>query len=150
MTNEPWYRDGLRFACTRCGNCCTGLPGTVRVSKGELRALARFHEMAPEDFARAFTEPIKGGGVSLRSKSNYDCVFWDREAGCTVYAHRPRQCRTWPFWRTVVATPQTWAEEARHCPGMNHGPHHDAGSVRRTSENDGTSGLPPGDRTLVV
>ena len=26
---EPWYRDGLRFQCTQCGNCCTGDPGVV-------------------------------------------------------------------------------------------------------------------------
>ena len=28
---EPWYRDGLRFECTRCGHCCTGAPGYVWV-----------------------------------------------------------------------------------------------------------------------
>ena len=23
-TQEPWYKDGLRFKCTGCGDCCTG------------------------------------------------------------------------------------------------------------------------------
>ena len=27
--SDPWYNDGLRFTCTRCGHCCTGEPGFV-------------------------------------------------------------------------------------------------------------------------
>ena len=38
--NEPWYRDGLKFACTGCGDCCTGEPGYVWVNKAEIETLA--------------------------------------------------------------------------------------------------------------
>jgi len=24
---EPWYKDGLKFSCSGCGDCCTGAPG---------------------------------------------------------------------------------------------------------------------------
>ena len=30
--SPEWYRDGLRFECTRCGACCTGAPGYVWVT----------------------------------------------------------------------------------------------------------------------
>ncbi|MFM7740581.1 MAG: YkgJ family cysteine cluster protein, partial [Planctomycetota bacterium] len=28
---EPWYKDGLRFQCSQCGDCCTGGAGYVWV-----------------------------------------------------------------------------------------------------------------------
>ena len=39
---EPWYRDGLRFECTRCGACCTGAPGYVWVTPEGMNGLATF------------------------------------------------------------------------------------------------------------
>ena len=40
MDNEPWYKDGLKFKCTGCGDCCTGGEGYVWVNKQEIVALA--------------------------------------------------------------------------------------------------------------
>src|SRR5262249_1390597 len=42
IMSEPWYQDGLRFECTRCGKCCSGFPGFVWVSEAELQAIADF------------------------------------------------------------------------------------------------------------
>ena len=36
----PWYAEGLRFTCTRCGKCCGGPPGYVWVDQGDIRAIA--------------------------------------------------------------------------------------------------------------
>ncbi|MDJ0851263.1 MAG: YkgJ family cysteine cluster protein [Myxococcota bacterium] len=134
-----WYREGLRFACTRCGNCCRGA-GTVRVSDAEIAALARRLDMADPEFRSAYTRPLRGGERSLREARNRDCIFYAAAEGCRVYEDRPRQCRAWPFWRAVVHSPECWAEEARECPGMNAGPLHDAVTIERTSADDGTSG----------
>src|SRR5205807_1713030 len=60
-------------------------------------------------------------GRSLREKSNGDCVFYDRSAGCTIYAVRPRQCRTWPFWESNVAKPEAWRRTCEVCPGSGQG-----------------------------
>ena len=38
--HEEWYRDGLRFECSRCGNCCTGPPGAVWFTRDEGKAMA--------------------------------------------------------------------------------------------------------------
>ena len=38
--SEPWYKDGLQFECSQCGDCCTGAPGYVWVNKQEIAALA--------------------------------------------------------------------------------------------------------------
>ena len=37
---ELWYKDGLQFTCSQCGDCCTGAPGFVWVNGDEIRALA--------------------------------------------------------------------------------------------------------------
>ena len=117
---EPWYRDGLRFRCTRCGHCCTGAPGYVWVTPEELHALADFLGQPAEE-VRALSTRRALGLVTLREKANGDCVFWDREAGCTVYPVRPAQCRTWPFWESTTRTPAAWAAIQPGCPGAGHG-----------------------------
>jgi Fe-S-cluster containining protein len=59
---------------------------------------------------------------SLKEQANGDCVFYDRTGGgCTVYAARPRQCRSWPFWDSNLKTPQSWAQTCRECPGAGQG-----------------------------
>jgi len=142
---EPWYREGLRFGCTRCGNCCRGA-GTVRVSDAEIAALAGRLELTDAEFRAMYIRPLRGGELSLRELRNRDCVFYDPAApGCRVYEQRPRQCRSWPFWGGVVHSAERWNEEARSCPGMNRGPLHDADTISRGVAADGTSNAkPPG------
>jgi Fe-S-cluster containining protein len=118
--SEPWYQDGLRFTCTRCGHCCTGAPGVVWVSDGEVTALAEFRGEGREQVVGLYTRLV-GRKRSLRERANGDCVFWDRAHGCTVYPVRPRQCRTWPFWESNVATPEDWERARATCPGAGQG-----------------------------
>ncbi len=118
--SEPWYEDGLRFRCTRCGHCCTGAPGYVWVNEEEIAAIAQFrHESARE--VRDLHTRATPKGRSLRENENGDCVFFDRSAGCTIYPVRPRQCRTWPFWESNVVTPEAWEKTCEICPGSGHG-----------------------------
>jgi Fe-S-cluster containining protein len=140
MDSEFWYRDGLCFKCTRSGNCCSGAPGVVRVTDEDIASLARCLQLSTAKFREIYTREVGEDELSLKEKSNHDCIFFQREAGCTVYEHRPRQCRTWPFWRHVVSSPERWAEESQHCPGMGHGPRYSAEEIERIVEDDGTFG----------
>jgi Fe-S-cluster containining protein len=117
---EPWYQDGLHFGCTRCGHCCTGAPGYVWVNEPELEAIAGFLNEPPDQVRAVYTWQAKRGS-SLREQGNGDCVFYDQVEGCTIYPVRPRQCRTWPFWASNVATPEAWRETCRICPGAGQG-----------------------------
>ena len=62
---------------------------------------------------------------SLTERSNGDCIFLSRQADgkrtCSIYPVRPRQCRTWPFWRYNVSTPDDWLMAGERCPGVNRG-----------------------------
>src|SRR3954471_609583 len=102
--SEPWYQDGLRFRCTQCGDCCTGVPGYVWVSDEEIEDIARHRGEPVAEVAAVYSREV-GRRRSLRERANGDCVFFERGKGCTVYPVRPRQCRTWPFWESNVATP---------------------------------------------
>jgi Fe-S-cluster containining protein len=117
---DLWYQDGLRFRCTRCGNCCTGAPGFVWVNEEEIAAIAKFRAEGIEQTREAYTRHGTYG-QSLKEKANGDCVFYDRQQGCTIYPVRPRQCRTWPFWESNVNTPEAWKNTCEKCPGAGTG-----------------------------
>ena len=118
--SDPWYNDGLRFTCTRCGHCCTGEPGFVWVDDADLAALAK-HLGETIEAVRGLYTRWTPRGRTLREKANGDCVFYDKQAGCTVYAVRPPQCRTWPFWESNVASPEAWQKTCEVCPGSGRG-----------------------------
>src|SRR5438445_2470108 len=115
---KPWYQDGLRFRCTRCGHCCTGEPGFVWVNEAEIAAIAKHRG---ETVEQVLALHIRPADRSLREKPNGDCIFYDKTAGCTIYPVRPRQCRTWPFWESNVATPEAWQRTCEGCPGAGQG-----------------------------
>jgi Fe-S-cluster containining protein len=126
-----WYRDGLRFSCTMCGNCCTGPEGVVWFGAEEGRAMALRLGLAEDDFYRLHARRV-GGRWSLRERvlddGRHDCVFLDREAipgkaVCGLYEDRPAQCRTWPFWPENLTSRKAWqaAKKRAPCPGMDTG-----------------------------
>ena len=130
-TAAPWYGDGLQFTCTQCGNCCTGDPGVVWVTEEEIRRIAELAGKAVAEIRLLHTRPF-GGRVSLTEKANGDCTFFDGQTRrCTIYEARPAQCRTWPFWKSNLRSPQAWAEVQRHCPGAGRGAFFDLSTIER-------------------
>ncbi len=118
----PWYADGLRFRCTGCGDCCTGAPGYVWVNQREIDQLAA--AMGFEDVGKFEDRYVRRIGIrkSLVEFPNGDCVFFDNGTRkCQVYEHRPRQCRTWPFWDSNLRTPEAWEGTCEVCPGSGKG-----------------------------
>jgi hypothetical protein len=109
------------------------------VNEEEIAALAATLGLGDAAFRERYTRRLRGGDISLIERDNLDCVFYDRKRVCTVYAHRPRQCRTWPFWRSLMHSPETWAEEAKNCPGLDFGPLHSTEEIAEMILDDGTS-----------
>lgn len=120
VPEEPWFQDGLRFTCTRCGKCCTGEPGFVWVDDQELQAIADVLG-EPVDEVRDLYTRIFWHRQTLREKGNGDCIFYDHDKGCTIYEVRPRQCRTWPFWNSNLRSKKTWQHTTKICPGSGGG-----------------------------
>lgn len=122
MAEQTWYQHGLRFRCTQCGDCCTGAPGYVWVNQAEIEQLTAALEMTDVDrFERLYVRQI-GIRRSLKEFPNGDCIFFDsKQRRCQVYAARPRQCRTWPFWDSNLKSPETWQATCEICPGSGRG-----------------------------
>lgn len=125
-----WFAhgDGLAFSCTLCGNCCTGPEGYVLVDNAETEPLARRMGLTPAEFLAAYTRETSMGRslIEKQSEAGLDCVFLDREkipgkAVCGVYEERPKQCRTWPFWKSNLTSRSAWERAKRTCPGMDKG-----------------------------
>ena len=117
----PWYRDGLQFTCSQCGDCCTGPPGVVWASEEELLEIAEYLGK-PIGEIRLFHTRIVRGRVSLTEYANGDCTFFDSKSRhCTVYAARPVQCRTWPFWNSHLTSDTAWKKVCEVCPGAGEG-----------------------------
>lgn len=128
---------GLRFSCTMCGNCCSGPEGYVLIDDDEAAALARRLNLPLAEFLDRFAR-LTSLGPSLIEKSTphgLDCVFLDRDtipgkAICGVYEDRPKQCRTWPFWTSILRSRATWERTKRICPGMGRGTHYTVQQIR--------------------
>jgi uncharacterized protein len=127
----PWYGAGLSFSCTQCGNCCTGGPGYVWISKVELERLAVHLGLdVATTLKRYCHKPVGGGGrISLKEIRTegglHDCIFLTKDErgkrGCSIYPVRPLQCRTWPFWDGLLASREAWDKAGQKCPGMDNG-----------------------------
>jgi len=134
----PWYADGLKFTCTQCGNCCTGGPGFVWISKIEIVRLAEFLKITPEDVVEKYCRKVAGKFSLIENRNPatglYDCIFLKEIPAkgdgsvvvhtrrvCPVYSVRPLQCRTWPFWEMNLSSQKVWDHSSRRCPGINRG-----------------------------
>jgi Fe-S-cluster containining protein len=126
--NGQWYAAGLAFECRQSGNCCSGEPGYVWVTKAEIAAIADYLQRPNGQLGKRYIRRV-GLRTSLKEKPDGDCVFLERGAGgcttCRIHPVKPTQCRTWPFWDSNLKSPQHWNDAARTCPGMNQGPRHD-------------------------
>ena len=121
QNKAPWYKDGLRFKCTQCGDCCTGAPGYVWFNKEEGQAMAELLGMEVQDFYKKYARKI-GIRFSLKEFSNGDCILFDGQTrNCRVYSARPRQCKTWPFWDSNLKTEEDWENTCDVCPGSGKG-----------------------------
>ncbi len=111
-------RGGVRFRCTGCGRCCEGPEGYVWLELSDIERLAGHLDMDRFAFTRTYVRRVHRE-FALIDQPNGDCVFYRRGEGCTVYAARPRQCRTFPFWPEIVRSERSWRAAARNCPGID-------------------------------
>ena len=138
LPKSPFYADGLRFSCIRCSACCRFESGFVFLSGKDAYLLETSLNMGHKEFTETFCRwvPSINGTemLSLKEKSNLDCIFWNREGsggGCSVYESRPLQCRAFPFWSSVVSSRENWEMIQADCPGMGNGVLHSGDSIEK-------------------
>ncbi|WP_037571570.1 YkgJ family cysteine cluster protein [Spirochaeta cellobiosiphila] len=126
MSDNVFYKDGLHFSCIGCHACCRHDPGYVFLTESDIQRMLDYLNIPLKKFLDTYCRievigPFKR--VSLIEKANYDCIFW--KDGCTIYDARPLQCRSYPFWNSVMQNRASWDNEGSNCPGINKGTLHD-------------------------
>lgn len=116
--NQSWYAQGLSFKCTECGACCTGA-GSVRVSVQDLKNMALHKKMSIHNFIECYVVRTQGSWTLKEDALHGNCIFLE-DKHCSIYQARPTQCRTFPWWPSVVQSVDSWQEAARSCEGINH------------------------------
>lgn len=125
-SKPPWYAAGLAFECTECGRCCSGPEeGYVWVDDRQIARIADALGLTPREIRRQYTRRVGTRRSLVECKGSRDCIFLEADGNgkkhCRIYTARPRQCRTWPFWRQNLSSPDAWALASLRCPGINRG-----------------------------
>jgi len=114
-----FFDAGLRFACQRCGRCCTGSPGRVFLPEDHLAPLARHLGLTPADLVDRHLKR-DDGGYRVREDADGRCHFY-HSGGCRIYRQRPPQCASFPFWFQNLRRQENWQALKRRCPGVGRG-----------------------------
>jgi hypothetical protein len=99
-----------------------GPGGYVWLDKGEIAALAEALALAADDFGRKYLRKTPSGLALIDGPGGDGVLFGRGERRCRVYAARPSQCRSWPWWAENLRSADAWRREAARCPGMDRGP----------------------------
>ncbi len=114
-----WYKDGLRFQCTQCGQCCTGSPGYIWVTEEEMTQMAQFLNISLDLFKRKYTRQSDNRYALIERKSEDNACFFLKDKKCMVYGARPTQCRTFPWWPENLRSKESWNLTSQSCEGIN-------------------------------
>ena len=108
------------FHCRECGACCRQVAedsNLVIVSPVEVRAIMAATGMTWDEVAEPYPDFIaagNGGEYTLAwcIRRTVDACIFLRDGRCSIYAHRPWICRTYPF---MLADDDLRVSE---CPGI--------------------------------
>ncbi len=95
--------------CVKCPALCCRMAGYVRVSREDIRRLARHLGLTvPEFEARHIIEKTRKG--EKRIKQGFKtCQFLTEDRLCGVYEARPRDCRGYVCWNQEDETVYDYA-----------------------------------------
>ena len=86
VDGRPWYEDGLRFTCTRCGDCCRRAPGEEKHVYLDAEDLARLEHalgLSRAELLRRHVDRLDEVTLVLKW-SETQCSFLGPD-GCNVY-----------------------------------------------------------------
>ena len=117
---KPFYQEGIHFECQGEGKCCVtrGRYSYVYLSFSDRRRLATHFKLSTAEFTERYTE--KEDGRYQLQYADKECPFFKNNR-CEVYAARPWQCRTWPFWPENMNKTKWEREVVPYCPGVGKG-----------------------------
>ncbi len=89
------------------------------LTPSDLFRMAEELGMTEEQFIKRYTRSVRGRLSLLENPTTYDCIFLTGKR-CRLYGARPKQCRTFPWWKENVSSLQAWKETGLLCEGIDH------------------------------
>lgn len=88
------------------------------LTRAEVAAASQILGLSLEDFMTQYCARV--GGYLVFRFDEPECPMLGEE-GCRIYAARPVQCRTWPFWPQNLSSRRMWERKVvAFCPGALH------------------------------
>jgi Fe-S-cluster containining protein len=134
MSTLPWYHEGLRFECQRTGNCCKthGEYVYVYLAATDVTAIAAHLELSEAAFLEKHC--AEDNGHTILRIDEPSCPFLGEGNSCGIYAVRPKQCATWPFWEENLGKRELWDGPVSDCcAGIGKGPLHDMQTMEKSA-----------------
>jgi Fe-S-cluster containining protein len=95
---------GESLDCLKCPSLCCRMAGYVRVSRADIRRLAKFLHLTVREFEqRHIVERTRKGEKRIKT-GTATCQFLGEDRRCTVYDGRPRDCRGYVCWNQEDTT----------------------------------------------
>lgn len=113
-----FFEQGIYFKCQKCGLCCSGTPGVIRVTLEEISQISDYIKISSDELLRSYLYPYQNR-YSIREREDGACYFY--ENGCRIYPVRPVQCKTYPFWFNNLRSEKNWQKAIKACPGIGKG-----------------------------
>lgn len=101
----------------------------VWVNMKEVEKISAFLGITKDVFARYYLRRVNER-LSFIEYGNGNCIMYD--SGCKVYAVRPCQCSTFPFWKSNLEDSSEWEKLKNTCPGIGKGSLH---SLKEIQDN---------------
>lgn len=91
-----------KYDCLQCIGYCCSIYERVEVSKRDVRRLAKYFKVTPEQAERRYTRMHPAGERVLRRNADpifgESCMFQDPvKRVCSIYEGRPEVCRQYPI-----------------------------------------------------
>jgi len=120
IVNKDFFYSFDETVCERCNALCCRGEGYVFLNKYDIDNISSFLGLDVGQFVKLYTKKVmydkKISLVNLKIEGELRCVFLDEFNRCEIYEVRPRQCREFPFWKSLKDKNVT--QLAKLCPGI--------------------------------
>ena len=103
----------IQFHCFQCGNCCHSNQGYISLEIDEILSI---QENINFDLS-LHIERSATGHYLLRT-INGKCLFYSES--CLIHQVKPRQCKKYPFLKSITQNHFLWKETQKKCKGLRH------------------------------
>jgi len=98
-----------RLDCVKCPSLCCRMAGYVRVSREDIRRLAKHLNMTVADFEKRHVVETTRKGEKRIKQGFKTCQFLTADRLCGVYEARPHDCRGYVCWNQEDETVYDYA-----------------------------------------